>query len=121
MKLKNKIIGLVATLTFFSCGAEKPLRPKDEFAQCLTKQGMAMYGTSWCGFCTAQKKKFGTSFQYIDYVDCDEQANICHEEGVSAYPTWKKDGESYVGLKPLERLAEISGCELNLEEESRQD
>jgi hypothetical protein len=84
----------------------------DAFAQCLTEKEVKMYGTEWCGFCKRQKEAFGDSFQYVDYIDCDQNRDICASEGVGGYPTWKIDGESYPGLKELAVLSQLSGCEL---------
>ena len=84
----------------------------DNFAKCLTDAGMKMYGTDWCSHCQNQKKLFGKSFEQIDFTDCDWDSEICSSEGIRGYPTWKIDGESYPGKQSLERLAQLSGCEL---------
>jgi len=41
----------------------------DELAQCLTSQGVKMYGAYWCPHCQDQKDDFGASFTYIDYIE----------------------------------------------------
>ncbi len=84
----------------------------DTFAQCLTEKGVKMYGTEWCSHCQNQKKDFGNSFQYINYIDCDKRGDQCLKEGVQGYPTWIIEGEKYPGEQPLPRLATLSGCEL---------
>jgi len=84
----------------------------DDFAKCLFDKGVTMYGTEWCSHCQNQKREFGSSFQYIDYVDCDLQARECRKTGVNGYPTWKINGESYPGEQRFDRLASLSGCEL---------
>jgi glutaredoxin len=81
----------------------------DEFAQYLTQQGATMYGTEWCSHCKNQKKLFGSSFQYIDYVDCDYNKQECTDAGVRGYPTWKINNQNYPGEQPLERLASLTG------------
>jgi len=83
----------------------------DEFAQYLTEQGAKMYGTDWCGYCKEQKKLFGDSFQYIDYVNCDKNRQECSNAGIGGYPTWKINGENYSGLQSLEQLASLTGYE----------
>lgn len=82
----------------------------DELAKCLTSKGVKMYGTEWCGYCKKQKENFGASFQYVDYVDCDESKDECIEAGIRGYPTWNINGESNPGLKDLETLASLAGC-----------
>jgi len=84
----------------------------DAFAQCLTDAGLKMYGTDWCSHCQNQKELFGSSFQYIDYINCDKNKETCLIEGVQGYPTWKIDGKSYQGEQTLENFAQITGCEL---------
>lgn len=84
----------------------------DAFAQCLTDSGATMYGTEWCSHCKEQKKRFGSSFEFVDYVDCDKNKDTCNAEGISGYPTWKINGESYPGTQQLTRLGELTGCEL---------
>ncbi|MBU1974802.1 MAG: hypothetical protein KKG59_00185 [Nanoarchaeota archaeon] len=86
---------------------------QDAFAQCLTEKDFVMYGTEWCSHCQNQKSLFGDSFQYIEFVDCDENKEECQKAGVTGYPTWIVAGnQKYPGEMPLSRLAEISGCEL---------
>ncbi len=85
----------------------------DEFAKCLLEKGTVMYGTEWCSHCKNQKALFGTSFQYVNYVDCDASKQACLAAGVTGYPTWAIDGTSYPGEKKLEDLAVLSKCELN--------
>ena len=84
----------------------------DVFAQCLTEKGIKMYGTGWCSYCQKQKDSFGNSFKYVDFVDCDKDKQECLSAGVQGYPTWNINGENYPGLQSLERLAQLSGCEL---------
>lgn len=62
---------------------------KDAFAKCLTEKGWTMYGAEWCSHCKAQKALFGDSFQYIKYVECPDNTELCVAEGINGYPTWK--------------------------------
>ena len=84
----------------------------DTFAKCLTEKDITMYGTERCTYCKAQKKLFGSSFQYVDYIDCDRYKDECLRAGVSGYPTWNINGQNYPGEMQLARLASLSGCEL---------
>ena len=72
-----------------------------------------MYGTDWCHYCKEQKKLFGKSFKFADYINCDKNKEVCLIEGVKGYPTWKINGESYPGVQNLETLANLTGCNLN--------
>lgn len=94
------------------CSNNKP-GEYDTFAQCLTEKGATMYGTEWCSHCKNQKKAFGDSFRYVDYVDCDKFKSECAKAGVRSYPTWTIDGDKYPGEQPLYKLASLTGCKLN--------
>ena len=84
----------------------------DEFATCLTDNGAIFYGTEWCGFCQQQKAMFGPSMQYVNFIDCDQNRNTCMSEGIQGYPTWKIDGQLYSGVQQMNRLADLTGCEV---------
>ncbi|MBU0626012.1 hypothetical protein KKG31_05255 [Patescibacteria group bacterium] len=58
------------------------------FAQCLTDAGAKMYGTAACSHCLAQKVLFGDSFQYVNYIDCQEDPNACTDANINKVPTW---------------------------------
>ena len=103
---------LITSIVLTSCSSNQPGN-YDQFAQCLTEKGAKMYGTEWCSHCKNQKKTFGNSFQYIDYIDCDDRKQECLTAGVSGYPTWVVDGNNYPGEQSLYRLASLSGCKLD--------
>ncbi len=84
----------------------------DAFAQGLPEKGATMYGTEWCSHCQNQKKEFGKSFDYINYVDCDRNKKECLLADVEGYPTWKINGTNYPGEQRLSRLAYLTGCKL---------
>ncbi len=85
----------------------------DRFAQCLNDTGAIEYGAYWCGACEDQKKAFGESFKYINYVECSDEAERCRIDGIEYTPTWVfADGEKLIGVQPLSVLAEKTGCEL---------
>ena len=89
----------------------------DDFAKCLTQNKAKMYGASWCPHCQAQKKMFGSSFQYVDYVECAEgngQAKACSDAGITGYPTWDFNGKRKSGELTVADLSDNSGCSLDL-------
>jgi len=90
----------------------------DDFAKCLTDKGVIMYGAYWCSHCQNQKKMFGNSWQYINYVECDPQGNnakpeLCYQNNIQGYPTWAINGKLYTGERTIEELSSLSGCELS--------
>jgi len=85
----------------------------DDFAKCLTNKGAIMYGAIWCENCKIQKELFGSSFQYIKYIECPDNTKLCLDKGIEGYPTWIfTDGKKIEGRDTLEDLAKVSGCEL---------
>lgn len=84
-------------------------------AQHLNDIGTKEYGAYWCPHCHEQKELFGKeAFSLINYVECDAKGNnarpqMCKAAGISGFPTWEIKGKLYVGVQPLEKLAEISG------------
>lgn len=106
------IIGIIAFAATRPSKVNAEPGELDEFAQCLTEQGAIFYGTEWCGFCQRQKEDFGPSMQYINFIDCDQNRNLCQSEGITGYPTWKINGQLYPGMQQLNRLSDITGCEL---------
>jgi hypothetical protein len=87
--------------------------PLDGFAQCLASKDVTMYGAEWCPHCKNQKKLFGAAFQYVPYVECPENTNLCIAKGINGYPTWIfPDGQKLEGEQSLEKLSELSSCPL---------
>lgn len=99
-------------------GYQQPSEPNgpgkfDAFAQCLTEKGVIMYGAEWCPHCQNQKKLFGSSFQYVTYVECPKEPKVCLEKNITGYPTWLlADGKRLEGEQSLLSLGQKSGCSL---------
>jgi hypothetical protein len=111
------IILLVAVL-FYVTSAPKGPSQLDSFAQCLTAKGAKFYGAFWCPHCAAQKKIFGSSIKFVDYVECstpdgDNQNQVCKDAHVESYPTWIfADGSVSKGEQSLDALSTKTGCAL---------
>ena len=107
------IIVLIILLIYFPFKSKNSEPGKyDAFAKCLADAGLKMYGTDWCTHCQNQKELFGSSFQYIDYINCDKNKETCLIEGVEGYPTWKIDEESYQGEQTFSQLSQYTNCPL---------
>ncbi len=106
---------LIAVLVF---GYFRFLSPGDltAFAQCLNEKKAIFYGSSTCPHCAAQKRDFGKAFQYVHYVECNangQLADVCKNEGIDSFPTWKFDGkDATTGRQDLTILADKTGCKL---------
>jgi glutaredoxin len=102
---------VIFSFVYFNYGQDTSPGVHDDFAKCLTGNGIAMYGTEWCDHCKDQKALFGSSFRFIDYKDCDYSGE-CSIAGIKLYPTWIINGIKYTGTQSLETLSELSGCSL---------
>ena len=124
------IIGIVV-LVVSTRDPQFTAESKDAFAQCITENGAVMYGAYWCSHCKATKDNFGSSFQYINYVECDPlclpdengqlevycqgyegQPDLCTQLGIEGYDTWIfEDGSRLFSEPTFEELAQKTGCE----------
>lgn len=116
------IMGFVVILVVIIAGlfwlGNKPSK-YDDFALCLQEKGAKFYGAFWCPHCKEQKSNFGTSQRLIPYIECSTtdrqgQLQVCQDEEITNYPTWKFNDGGVVrtGVLSMEELAELSGCEL---------
>lgn len=107
------IVPLLLIIGYFS----KPKTPfvnLDEFAKCLNQKGIVMYGANWCPHCQNEKKAFGKSFSFVNYVECPENPQRCLAAKIDGYPTWIfPDGRRLIGEQGIENLARESGCPVN--------
>lgn len=127
MKLNTLVFILIALVVlggviwFLGRPASVPTGPGqyDQFATCLTNKGAKFYGAWWCPHCKNQKALFGSSAQYLPYIECaapgdtSGQLPVCKDAKIDGYPTWVfADGSREAGEVSFERLAEKTGCEL---------
>jgi hypothetical protein len=84
----------------------------EDFVKCLNNSGAVMYGTSWCHYCQQQKTMLAPYFEYITFVDCDMNVELCRSKGVTGYPTWIIQNKSESGLQEISQLETLSGCKI---------
>lgn len=127
MKLKYKIIIFILIVVVLAAGgywlvdsknlqgepSEKSGLKVDELAKCLNQKGVVMYGAYWCPHCQRQKRLFGDSFNYVNYVECTKDVKKCQEKKIEGYPTWIfKDGDRIVREATFAELAEKTSCKV---------
>src|SRR3989344_2860444 len=130
MKNKQAIIIAVTIIAVVAIGAlawkgsNQGPGQYDDFARCLTEKGAKMYGAYWCSHCKNQKELFGSSWQYVDYIECaipnqQTQTGVCQNANIQSYPTWEFAGGNRVsGEMSFEQLSQQSGCPLRAATES---
>ena len=122
---KGVLIFWAAIVVIIVVGASLALFAKaapgryDQLAQCIKAQGVIFYGAFWCPHCQATKAEFGSSVQYLPYVECSTpdgqgQTQVCQNAGITEYPTWvRPDGARMSGEHTLAEWAAFSGCTLS--------
>ena len=116
---KTKVIFIISVLIIsvilVGCSSTGP---PETFAKCLTEGGIKIFGAYWCPNCITQKKMFGDSWEYVNYIECSlpggkGQTQYCKQAGIEGYPTWEfEDGTRRSGVIQLEELSSITGCSL---------
>jgi hypothetical protein len=119
---RNKIVTAVLIVAAFAAVIYLGLRKRgsrlDAFAKCLAGKQAKMYGAYWCPHCADQKEMFGSSFQYVPYVECGvpgsrDEAQVCKDAGIKHFPTWQfADAERLEGTIALQALGTKTGCAL---------
>jgi hypothetical protein len=129
-KIKNYII-LTGIIILIIGAAYYLTLPKtnnnyDNLAKCLSEKNVTMYGACWCPHCKDQKKEFGSSFQYINYIECQviennqcvadgRQTEICKNAEINGYPAWIfNDGTRKEGFVTLKDLAAAANCSIGV-------
>jgi len=84
-------------------------------ARHLTSSGAAIYTAYWCPHCHEQKELFGRqATAELKVIECapdghDNQKALCDSKKLQGFPTWEINGKLESGVKPLAKLAEMSG------------
>jgi len=84
-------------------------------AEHLSATGARMYSAYWCPHCHDQKELFGAeASKKLDVVECaadgtNSRKDLCDTKAIQGFPTWEINGVLDSGVKPLGKLAELSG------------
>lgn len=112
------VLILAAIVSAYFIARHRRVSHLNAFAQCLSAKQAKMYGTYWCPHCADQKQLFGSSFQYVSYIECGVPGSHafseeCKQAGIKRIPTWQfSSGERHEGLMELKALSEKTGCAL---------
>jgi len=112
---------IVVGLIVFVAGEKAVPSSYNDFASCLTEEGVTFYGAWWCPHCENQKKLFGSAFDNLNSVECalpnKQMTQECQDAGIEGYPTWEfADGSRASGEQSFEDLAARTGCEVPVED-----
>ena len=101
-------------------GVAPPVRSESDagqiaLAEHLTASGAKLYTAYWCPHCHDQKELFGRqATEKLTVIECapdgrNSQRELCEAKKIEGYPTWEINGQLDSGVKPLAKLAEVSG------------
>jgi len=86
---------------------------------CLTEKGVRFFGTTECPWCTRQKELFGPAAEFLPYIECspnfatEQETAMCEEANVGGVPDWRfPNQEPVTGMQSIERIVELSGCQI---------
>lgn len=82
---------------------------KEKLVSCLNDKSAVLYTSKTCPDCDNQLDLFGNAKEKVNVITCSS-AEECPEGGV---PAWQIGKQIVYGVKSLEELIEISGCEIN--------
>jgi hypothetical protein len=102
------IIISIVILSFLVLNQKAPETP-EELAKCIGKHS-TLYTQLGCHACEAQKEAFGEKYQYLNVIDCFYEREKC--EGITETPTWIINGEKYVRVQTIQRIKDLTGCEI---------
>ena len=117
-RIVTAVLIVAALAAVIYLGLRKRGSRLDAFAKCMAAKQVKIYGAYWCPHCADQKEMFGSSFQYILYVECGvpgsrAEAPACKDVGIRHFPTWQfADGERQEGTQTLQSLGTKTGCGL---------
>ena len=107
------ILAIIFVIFYFYKSTPQVISQFDDFAKCLAEKNITMYGADWCSHCQNEKRAFGSSFQFVPYVECPDDPQKCLEKNITGYPTWIfSDDKKFVGEQGLEKLSQESGCSI---------
>ncbi len=100
---------ILITLAYYPTSNE-PLVEVDRMTTSCIANNSVFYGADWCGHCQRQKEMFGDNVKLLNYIECEENKDVCTNKKIKIYPTWDIKGERYTGVQSVEKLKGMTGC-----------
>ena len=101
------ILGVIA-LAIWAMNRPHPLTT-EETAKCIGENSV-LYIQLGCHACESQERIFGEYYDKLTVVDCFLTQEECLTENIKATPTWKINGEEYIGVRSIAELKDLTGC-----------
>ena len=84
--------------------------PQQQLMNCIASKA-TLYSSKYCPHCQNQKAILGNYLSLFKDIDCLDNPKACDEAGISQYPTWIVNGKLYPGVKSINQLKELTGCQ----------
>ncbi len=82
----------------------------EKLTKCIASKS-TLYVSTGCSACLRQESFFGDNAEYLKIVDCTILPQECNKVDIIRVPTWIINDEMYVGVKSIDELKELTGCE----------
>lgn len=79
----------------------------EQTAKCIGEKSI-VYIKTGCSACKYQKELFGSSYIYLNSINCAITPKKCFD--IIGTPTWIINGKQYRGVQKIEKLKELTGC-----------
>lgn len=89
------------------------ITPEEKTMRCIAEKSV-LYSKTTCVLCKQQKEILGNYIELFKIAECDETPEICLLKQIKATPTWEINGKLYSGVKSIKELADLAGCECNV-------
>ena len=104
------VVAAVLLLAYFIL-SKPAVKLTDNIAECIGENSI-VYEQLGCHACETQQELFGEDYEYLNSVDCFFEREKCSDAKIRATPTWVIDGKKIEGVQSIEKLQELTGCQL---------
>ena len=104
------VIIILAVIIFAVLIMDTPVpETPEEVAKCIGENSV-LYVQLGCSHCKTQEDMFGDNYKYLNVIDCFYERDKCSE--ISGTPAWIIDDEEHSGVQSIEKLKELTGCQV---------
>ena len=82
----------------------------DNLRSCFKEKDITLYINSVDALKTLTKMRTSKYLTEVEWINCYTTRNKCND--LNYFPTWKIEGETFVGDLSVRELSELSGCKV---------
>lgn len=86
-----------------------PATDTAKLLSCIANHAV-LYGTTWNSDTADARQLFARSDIELEFVACDNDAELCKAKGIVGYPTWVVDDAIYPGRMTVDALRNAANC-----------